>query len=69
MRGDYVESTIISEIETLVGKNTHENVLEGFRANTEYLCDDKPCNNISNNFLNRCNDDLMIIDNLSEFES
>lgn len=49
-----------------------ENVLEGFRANTEYLCNEKPDNNdanFSDDFLERCKEDLTIINEISEFET
>ena len=41
IRGEHCKQNEISEIETYLGKYTGDNVLEGFRANTEYLCNEK----------------------------
>ena len=38
--GDQMRSTDISEVKTFLGSYTCENVLEVFRANTEYLCNE-----------------------------
>ena len=66
--GETAKTTDIPEIETLVGKFKGNNVLEGFRANTEYLCNDKTSKNFSDQFLNRCNEDLIIINEISKHE-
>ena len=68
IRGENKKSVIISEIKTFLGTYKSQNVLEGFRANTEHLCNDKSDKNFSDEFLKRCEDDLMIISELSEFE-
>ena len=53
VRGDNLKSTLIPEIETFLGTYTGENVLEGFRANTEYLCNEQPNDKFSSEFLDR----------------
>ena len=68
IRGESKKSADIPEVKTLNGTYRNQNVLEGFRANTEYLCNEKSDKNFSNEFLKRCEDDLMIISELSEFE-
>ena len=55
-------------IETLVGNFKDENVLEGFRANTEHLCNDTSGKNFSDDFLKQCEEDLIIIDDLAKSE-
>ena len=45
-----------------------ENVLEGFRSNTEYLWNEKDDKNVSDYFLNRCIEDIRIINELSDEE-
>ena len=42
--------------------------MEGFRANTEYLCNEKDDKNFHDDFLNRCIDDIRIINELSNEE-
>ena len=72
IRGSQQKQTDISEIETFLGYYRGDNVLEGFRANTEYLCNEKPEaseSNFSDDFLNRCKDDLTIIHEICEYES
>ena len=69
VRGDNLKSTLILEIETFLGTYTGENVLEGFRANTEYLCNEQPNDKFSSEFLDRCKDDLMIIEDISDDEN
>ena len=66
--GKTSKPTDIPEIETLVGKFRGDNVLEGFRANTEYLCNEKSTKNFSDDFLERCHEDLIIINEISQHE-
>ena len=40
LRGDFKQNNQLSFIETLTGNYEDQNVLEGFRANTELLCSD-----------------------------
>ena len=58
----------IQEIETFNGKYTGDNVLEGFRVNTEYICNEKNEDTFSHQFLDQCTEDLMIINDISEYE-
>ena len=58
----------ISEIETLKGTFQGNEVLEGFRVNSEYLCSEKP-NNFENDFLKQCETDLLIINDIIISES
>ena len=66
--GETAKTTDIPEIETLVGKFSGDNVLEGLRANTEYLCNEKSTKNFSDDFLERCHEDLIIINEISQHE-
>ena len=71
IRGDESKCNNISEIETFLGAYKGDNVLEGFRANTEYLCNeksDKSDTDFSDEFLLRCMEDLIIINDISEDE-
>ena len=52
--GENSKPVNIPEIETFLGKYKGDNVLEGFRANTEHLCNVKTSKTFSNEFLNRC---------------
>ena len=69
IRGEKTKSTNIEEIETFLGKYRGPNVLEGFRANTEFLCNDKTKETFSEEFLDQCSEDMMIIRDISEYES
>ena len=69
IRGDKSKSTNIEEIETFLGVYRGANVLEGFRANTEYLCNDKQKETFSDQFLEQCTEDMIIISDISEYES
>ena len=72
IRGQQIKPPIIPEIETFVGKYSGDNVLEGFRANTEYLCNEKPDNpetDFSDKFLHKCREDMMIINDIIENET
>ena len=66
--GEQMRNTEISEVETFLGCYTGENVLEGFRSNTECLCNEKDDKNFSDDFLNRCIEDIRIINELSDEE-
>ena len=71
LRGGQIKSTNIPEIETFLGWYRGDNVLEGFRANTEHLCNEKPESletHFSEDFLSRCIEDMIIINELSEDE-
>ena len=69
IRGAKCKQISIEEIETFHGKYTGNNVLEGFRANAEYLCNEKSETEFSEKFLNQCSEDLMIIHDISEEEA
>ena len=69
IRGDNIKETEIQEIETLLGTFKGLNVLEGFRANTEYVCNDTSNEIFSDLFLKQCEEDLMIIADLAKSES
>ena len=68
IRRSQTKTTSIPEIETLKGVYKGENVLEGFRANTESLCNEAINTNFSEDFIRRCEEDLIIIDDLSKHE-
>ena len=68
IRGQGFKPPIIPEIETFSGCFRGENVLEGFRYNTEYLCNEKDDKNFKVDFLNRCIEDLTIINDVSKHE-
>ena len=66
--GGNTKPTDIPEIETFKGTFKGENVLEGFRVNTEHLCNEKTSTKFSDNFLHRCTEDLFIINEISNIE-
>ena len=66
--GDNMNSMDIPEINTFLGCYTGSNVLEGFRANTQILCNEKEGKNFSEGFLKRCNEDLIIINEIAKDE-
>ena len=66
--GDKVNSIDIPEINTFLGCYTGSNVLEGFRVNTQILCNEKEGKNFSEEFLKRCNEDLIIINEIAKDE-
>ena len=68
IRGENKRRVNIPEIETLSGTYKGINVLEGFRANTEHLCNEKSDKNFKDDFLNRCEEDLIHISDIAEFE-
>ena len=62
LRGDQSNRLEITSIETLCGKYDGKNVLEGFCANTEKLCDLKSTSSeLDNDFYRICKDDNMVI--------
>ena len=54
IRGDNRAKSSTPFIETLCGKYSGENVLEGFCANTEILCNEKDDNQTENTFYKMC---------------
>ena len=67
-RGENVRSVNIPDIETLCGKFDGENVLEGFCANTEKLCNRDQDSVIQSQFYNMCVKDNEVIINLTTEE-
>ena len=62
IRGDKTKSIEIPFIETLCGKFEGENVLEGFCANTEKLCNENNAeSDLNNEFYQMCLEDNLII--------
>jgi hypothetical protein len=62
IRGESSKSSEIPYIETLAGKYTGKNVLEGFCKNTEILCNEEDISNkFDNSFYNMCVEDNIII--------
>ena len=62
IRGEKLRNTKLEYIETLCGTYTGDNVLEGFCANTEKLCNQSSCSEGENNeFLKMCSEDNQII--------
>ena len=62
IRGDQCKNNDIPFIETLCGKYEGENVLEGFCANTEKLCNEKSVStNSDTEFYKMCEEDNQII--------
>ena len=60
----------IPSIETVCGIYEGRNVLEGFRANTEILCNEKPCESSERNqFYEMCVRDNMIIFEIASDEN
>ena len=59
----------ISEIETLRGTFTAPNVLDGFRLNTEYLCSEKQNGFFKEEYLQQCEKDLLVINDIIACES
>ena len=66
MKGDYGHQSEIDFIETLCGKYEGINVLEGFCANTELLCNRKPDDKNDHEFLKMCQGDNEVIIELSK---
>ena len=66
IRGDKSKSLEIPSIETSCGIYEGINVLEGFRANTEKLCNEKPCETQNaNTFYKMCLEDNLIIQDIT----
>ena len=69
-RGNDAHKNEIPFIETLAGKYEGKNVLEGFRANTEVLCnDDEKKNTYDEEFFKMSSDDNMMIFDIHENEN
>ena len=70
VRGQEVRKTDIPFIETLTGKYQGDDVLEGFAANTEVLCDEEKTmqNNYDNEFYDMIVKDNMIIFDITSEE-
>ena len=69
IRGESSKVSEIPFIETLAGKYTGKNVLEGFCKNTEILCnEDDISTKFDNKFYNMCVEDNTIIFELSSKE-
>ena len=70
IRGDKTKSMEISVIETICGTYEGNNVLEGFRSNTEILCNEKPSEFYQDNeFYQMCVQDNMIIFEITSDEN
>ena len=70
IRGDNKKSLGIPSIETVCGIYEGRNVLEGFRANTEILCNEKSCESSErNHFYEMCVRDNMIIFEITSDEN
>ena len=68
-RGENFQQNDILEIETLCGKYIGNDVIEGFRANTQLLCNENEGNvRFDNSFLQMCEYDNQIILNITEQE-
>ena len=69
IRGENCFKSKIPFVETLCGKYTGDNVLEGFCANTEILCNEKnDSNKNENSFFRMCEEDNQIIFELTSTE-
>ena len=70
IRGDKAKSSEIPLIDTLCGRFIGDNVLEGFRRNTEVLCNENPdIIQSDHSFLKMCQEDNMIIFQLATDEN
>jgi hypothetical protein len=70
IRGDKLKSLEIPVIETVCGIYEGRNVLEGFRANTEILCNEKSCESHEvNQFYEMCIKDNIIIFEITSDEN
>ena len=67
-RGDNYQLNDIQSIETLVGSFDGVNVLEGFRANTEVLCNDETNEDFNNDFLKMSTNDNIALMDITENE-
>ena len=68
IRGDKTKQTNIQQLDTFLGQYNGDNILEGFRANTEHLCSDKQDKDFSEKFLHQCTEDIQIISDISNSE-
>ena len=68
IRGENIKFKKISEIETLSGTYSGDNILEGFCANTETLCRDES-KSMNHEFYKMCEQDNMIILEISQNEN
>ena len=68
IRGDNQSKSSTPFIETLYGKYSGENVLEGFCANTDILCNEKDDNQTENTFYKMCYEDNMVIFDITSNE-
>ena len=70
IRGDNKQTIDIPFIDTLCGKYSGPNILEGFCANTEMLCNDNMVNSeqYDRSFYDMCIQDNMIIFNITSQE-
>ena len=68
-RGENTKAHDIPFIETLAGKFTGTNVLEGFAQNTEILCNNEDSNTFNNEFYKTSFGDNMVIMEISENEN
>ena len=66
IRGDNFGNSKIPSIDTLCGIYSGNNVLEGFRANTEILCNEQNTSDSDQSFLKMCEEDNMIIFELAK---
>ena len=66
--GETKSSSSIPKIETFFGLYSGDDVLEGFRKNTEYLCNEKPDKQFDEDFLFRCMQDNFLIEDISKYE-
>ena len=70
IRGENSKTIDISFIETLCGKYEGQNVLEGFCANTEKLCNEVNTGaELNNEFYQQCSEDNLIIFELTDQEA
>ena len=69
IRGNDKKSINISSIETICGTFEGRNVLEGFRANTEALCNERHSEPETNPFYKMCALDNLIIFEMSTYEN
>ena len=68
IRGETIKNRKVSEIETLNGTYSGDNVLEGFAANTEILCRDDS-KSMNHEFYKMCEQDNMIILEIAQNET
>ena len=70
IRGSKKKTQVIPFIDTLLGRYESQNVLEGFRANAEILCNEQDSESLSgNNYYQMCVRDNEIIFNITSSEN